>query len=332
MPYTVWGTFDVFRQNTVDLDSEETKKARASRDYLFGQLKNLARDDSEFPMTTSYYHSFGSFARRTKIRPLNDVDVMIMFNGRDTIAAQSSGDPYTYYLKIGNPSSPLALFPDDYGYVNSTKILYKIKRSLTSVSNYKKADLKKNMQAVILNLVSYPWSFDIVPAVPIGASSTVEYYLIPNGNGDWIRTDPRTDADNITRLNKQHGGEFLPTVRLLKYWNRRTHKPRLGSYYFETLTLKVFDYAPRITDFPTAMKYFFDHCPTHLWSSCPDPKGLGDNLDSGVSRDTKEKVSQAMTKAADYGGYALKYEKQSNDEEAIYWWRQVFGPNLPDYG
>jgi hypothetical protein len=133
-------------------------------------------------------------------------------------------------------------------------------------------------------------------------------------------------------VNKHHNGQFLPTVRLLKYWNRRTHKPRLSSYYFETLAIKVFDYASPITGFPEAVKYFFDTCPAHLLSSCPDPKNLGPDLDTDVSWEVKTKVSEAIATAAKYAGYALMYESKSDYKNAIYWWQRVFGSEFPNYG
>jgi hypothetical protein len=333
MSYTVGGAFNTFREVTVDLDSKETGTARTSRDYLFEQLKQLARNDPEFPMSSSSYLNFGSFARRTKIRPLDDIDMMIMFNGRDTIAKNSPDTPYTYWLWIAAPDAPLALFPDDFGYVNSTKLLNKIKRSLAQVPNYGKAEIKKNMQAVVLNLTSYPWVFDVVPAVPVDdGSGGTAYYLIPNGLGDWIRTDPRIDSDNVTRLNKRHNGNFLPTVRLLKYWNGRSHKPKIASYYFETLALKVYEQATTITNFPQAVECFFRNCPAYLHLSCQDPKGLGPDLDADVSWETKNKVSEAMVEAAKHAGYALMYERQSNEKDAIYWWQRVFGSEFPGYG
>lgn len=332
MAYTEWGAFNTFREKTVDLLKTDVDRARTSRNYLFDQLKGLSTNNYDFPMITSYYQTFGSFARNTKILPLDDVDIMVVFNGLKTEANQSTGDPYTYWLKIKDSTAPLAYFLDDYGYVNSTKLLNKMKSLLASVSNYSKAELKRNMQAVVLNLISYPWSFDIVPAVPIGDSNSTYYYLIPNGRGDWIRTDPRIDRDFAQKVNQKHYGKLLPSIRLLKYWNRRTHKPRLPSYYFETLTLKVFEFAPVISDFPNAMDYFFNNCPNFLVSSCPDPKNLGPNLDDGISWDVKNKIIETMKAAAEYSGYAQMYKRMSDDEKAIYWWGRIFGPEFPSYG
>ena len=333
MVYTVWGAFDRFRKDTVDLPPDITKKARTSRDYLFNQINTLANNNADFPKLKGGYRSFGSFARKTKIQPLDDVDVLILLDGGNTEEQSSYIEPYTYYLKAKDALAPLYLFTDDDNYVNSTKILNKIKSHLSSISNYQKAEIKKTMQAITLNLKSYDWVFDIVPAVPVyNYSGSIAYYLIPDGKGKWIRTDPRVDSDNVTKINSKHNGKFLPTLRLLKYWNRRTHKPRLQSYYFETLAIKVFQYASSINDFPTAIKYFFDNCPIYINQICADPKGLGGALDLYVSQDTKDKVIAAMSDASTSAGYALMYEADSNGDKAIYWWGRVFGSEFPSYG
>ncbi len=333
MAYTVWGSFDWFRKNFVDLDPEVTKTARKSRDYLFEQIEQIETNDASFPRLYGNYLSFGSFARRSKICPLNDIDVMIPLSGRGTQDNASQSSIYTRWLKITSNDSPLYPFRDDYGYVNSTKILNRFKSGLSNVPNYRKADIHKTMQAVTLTLSSYPWTFDIVPSVPIGdGTGKTLYFLIPDGTGDWIQTDPRIDSNNITRVNQQHDGEFLPTLRLIKYWNQRTYKPVLQSYYFETLAIKVFDYATKIEDYQKAIKYFFDYCPSYILSTCPDPKNLGPALDASLEWETKQKVVKAMNEASEKAGYALMYEGQSNDEDAIYWWGRIFGPEFPTYG
>ena len=332
MPYTVWGAFDQFRKQTVDLDAQEVKRARSSRDYLFEQIKKLANDDIYFPRLSGGFISFGSFARRTKIRPLDDIDILVLLNGTGTRDNQSQSDMYGSWLKITKTDAPLAMFPDEHGYVNSTKVLNKIRNSLSKIPSYWKAELHKNQQAVTLDLLSYPWVFDIVPAVPIGDQYRITHYLIPNGSGDWIRTDPRIDGDNVTKVNTQHNGSFLPVMRLLKYWNNRTHKPVLQSYYFESLVIRVFMSAMTIQNYQQAIKYFFDTCPTYLWASCPDPKGLGPKLDANVPYETKKKVADALNEGSQFAGYAIMYEKQANEKDAIYWWGRVFGSGFPSYG
>lgn len=331
MPYTVWSAFDSFRHNQVDLDPDVSAKARTSRDYLFEQIKKLASQDAYFPNVSSYI-PFGSFARKTRIRPLKDIDLMPLMNGRGT-SCYSSSTPYIYLLKIDDRNAPLANFDNGNGYVNSTKVLNKLKNLLYLVPNYRRAELKRNMQAVVLDLISYTWVFDIVPSVEFfDWQGNTAFYLIPDGKGDWIKTNPKIDQKNITRVNQWQNNKFISTVRLLKYWNGRTHKPVLKSYYFETIAIKNFDYSKQISDYQNAVKFFFNNSSPHIWSSCPDPKDLGPNLDLEVSYETKQKVVNAIAEARQFADYALMYESQSNHKDAIYWWRRVFGSEFPEYG
>lgn len=338
MPYTVSGAFDRFRAEVVDLGPEVTRVGRTSRDYLVEQLKTVAAADRAFPTLAGGYLSFGSFARRTKIRPLDDIDLLLLLNGRGTTEVAVSG-PNTCRLQVTGSSAPLAAYSDAPGffsstkYVNSTRVLNAIKTGLTAVPNYRKAGIKRTGVAVTLNLSSREWVFDIVPALPVtDGQGRTTHYLMPDGTGQWMRTDPRTDSTNTTTVNTRHSGIFLPTLRLLKYWNRRTTKPRLASYYFETVVLQTFASVPTNSDYPAAVKDFFDKGQTWLWETCPDPKGLGPALDASVDNVTKRKVAEAMKEAATWAGYALLYAQQSKPAEAISWWGRVFGSQFPTYG
>jgi hypothetical protein len=331
MPYTVWGAFDKFRKDNVDLDPSDTVKARSSRDYLVGQLKDLNSHDSDCPKITGHV-PFGSFARKTKIRPLDDIDLLALIAGSG-VAVESTWDQYVFKLKIIDRYAFLARFDDGSGYVSSTRLLNQIKKSLSKVKNYSKAEIKRTGEAIVLNLTSYTWVFDIVPSVPVvNYYNSTDYYLIPNGSGNWKRTDPRKDTEFVTRVNKQHNFNLLPTMRLLKYWNARPHKPRLSSYYFETVALKVFDNSTVIDSFPKAIRYFFNIGTVYIDGSCPDPKGLGQALDKDVDAETKRKVKAAMNEAYSAAGDALTYEAQDKQEVAINAWKKVFGPAFPSYG
>jgi hypothetical protein len=335
MVYTVESAFNSFRENIVDLTPSDTSKARSSRNYLFEQIRYLAQNNADFPRLAGNYISFGSFARKTKIRPLDDIDVLILLNGKGSTVSHYQGDIYN--LQIDNNSAPLFPFCDSssllFKYVNSTKVLNKLRDRLSSIHNYRKAEIKKTMQAVTLNLSSYDWVFDIVPAVNIvdGYGNTL-YYIIPDGRGKWIRTNPNIDSKNVTAINQQHGGNFLPLMRLLKYWNARIYKPRLPSYYFEYLAIKVFNGAPKIVNFSRSIKYFFDNCPLYIQSPCYDPKNLGANLDFSIDYSTKQKVIEAMSQASHIAEQSIWHQTKSSQSAAINSWRSIFGIEFPTYG
>lgn len=335
MASSVWAAFDQFRRGMVDLDPNQTARARVSRDYLYNQIEAVTRKDSSFPALSGGFMPYGSFARKTKIQPLDDIDFLMFLNGSMTRVEPTQYVPHLYWLRVTDSRSPLAKFLDDHGYANSTKVLNRIASHLSSIPQYRKAEVKKSLQAVTLNLTSYDWSFDIVPAVPIlktWPTTEIDYYLIPNGHGHWIRTDPRRDQAQVTEVNKRHGGNFLGANRLLKRWNMRPTKPRLSSYYFETLCVRTFQYAPVISSYPSAVEYFFGSCPTYLLSSCPDPKGLGPDLDANIDWTIKQKVGDAMKEAWRDAWAANRYESEGKQKEAINSWRLVFGQEFPIYG
>jgi hypothetical protein len=342
MPWTVESAFEQFRRDVVDLDPKNTQKARTSRDNLFCQIKRLATNNPDCPKLESdnTFINSGSFARKTKIKPLDDIDFLVVFNGRKTIAESYTSHTYklkfikpTVYFASTLPSMTLEQFTDSDDYVNSTRLLNRIKHYLSSVKDYEKAEiLRKNLQAVTLKLSSYSWTYDIVPAIPNNFGST-PFFWIPDGKGNWIATNPRIDSFNTTTVNTAHDRKFLPVIRLLKYWNVTTNRPSLeSSYYFETLAIKVFERLPKITDLPNALKLFFDKCPDYLRQPCPDPKGLGPNLDAKLDWSQKEKVIKAMANASMYAGYALRYESSSQHKEAIEQWQHIFGAKFPNYG
>lgn len=327
MPFTVTAAFEKFRKESVDLEPADSDKARSSRDYLFAQLKDLNSRDSNCPRILSHT-PFGSFARKTKTRPLDDIDLLTMVSGAGLIV-ESTLDKYVFKLRISDKNAALARFNDGLGYVSSTKLLNQVKKSLSSIKNYSKSEIKRNQEAVVLNLTSYPWVFDIVPSISVENS---EFFLIPDGTGRWKRTNPRRDTDYLTSVNKKHNGLILPTIRILKYWNRRTHKPSLSSYYFETLVLKVFDNSSVCETIPKAVRTFFSLCPNYLSFSCPDPKGFGPDLDKDVDYETKRKIKVAMAEADSVAYQALINESASRQAAAINLWKRVFGPEFPSFG
>lgn len=80
MAKTVSSAFDEFLKDKVDLESNQTITARASRDNLINNINGFSGNDDFFTIYQERNLKFGSFARRTKIRPLDDIDLMICFS------------------------------------------------------------------------------------------------------------------------------------------------------------------------------------------------------------------------------------------------------------
>lgn len=103
---------------------------------------------------------------------------------------------------------------------------------------YSRSEIRRNGEAIILNLKSKEWSFDIVPCFhTVEESDGRSYYLIPNGNGNWKKTAPDKDKGHVTSTNQSKDGRVLELIRLCKKWNKVKNAKTLPSYMLETMII-----------------------------------------------------------------------------------------------
>ena len=96
MASTVNMAFEEFMTKYVRLDPTQTTTARSSRDNLLTNLNEFSRDDDFFVLADGCHLKFGSFARRTKIRPLDDIDLLICISAEGLRTYTESGS--TFYI------------------------------------------------------------------------------------------------------------------------------------------------------------------------------------------------------------------------------------------
>jgi hypothetical protein len=331
MALTVNVAFNKLLSETVNLDPMQTKKARASRDWLFGQIASF-QNDSTFPKSYSEHDlHYGSFARRTKIRPLDDIDFMICLHAQ--------GAYYTEYsdrIEITvQPETNLKAFCNDYtNTLNSIRVINKFIRKCAGVPQYSKSDLKRNGAAAVLSLQSYDWSFDIVPCFITGEDIfRRSYYFIPDGNGNWKKTDPRIDRERAKEINRKHNGNVLNVIRIIKYWNKRPTMPSIGSYLLETIILNYYE-----TSVSTASEFvdleipkILDYIGTQIYSQINDPKNIQGNIND-LSLDDKIKIATRAKADKTKADEARGLESIGDHKGSIQKWGEIFGSEFPTYG
>lgn len=79
---TVNSAFRAFLDNEVNLDSDQSKVARNSRDYLLANIAEFGEEEDFFDLYDGFNLNFGSFARKTKKKPLDDIDLMVGISGK----------------------------------------------------------------------------------------------------------------------------------------------------------------------------------------------------------------------------------------------------------
>jgi hypothetical protein len=324
---TIKQWFDKLSQNYVDLDSNQVARARASRDWLIDRIHEFCDNGKSFPLLCNKYDiNFGSFARKTKIRPLDDIDIIIGLNGE---GARYEDKSLTTHIIVDDNYSWLRRYCfDGSNKVSSRKVINAFISRLSAVPQYEKAEASRKREAAVLNLSSYPWAFDIVPGfVTVEISQGENWYLIPDGLGGWKKTDPRIDRDLVTRVNQANHGCVLKMVRLFKYWNH-INKKQIPSYLLEAIIVQYFRYS---TEISTCLWKEFAHA-LHYLSRCilhevNDPKNIQGNINK-LSTENRENIAKSCIEHGKLTCVALKYESEGNIGASIKFWEIIFGVKI----
>ncbi|HBO2567165.1 SMODS domain-containing nucleotidyltransferase [Pseudomonas aeruginosa] len=321
----------------MNLDPNDVSLARQDRDNLRARVQGLQNSVDRFPVLyTEADIDFGSFARRTKRRPLDDVDMFFCLSAEGSATYQDTGNE-GIVITVSSSSSNLYWYTgDDNKSLSSIKILNKFKRSLEGIYQYRSSELNRRQEAVTLKLTTRDWSFDLVPCFLTSEVDGRNFYLIPDGNGNWKKTDPRVDKDRTTNINQANGGNVLEVIRLIKYWNGRKTMPSMGSYLLENIVLNYYEgrilSASKWVDieFPKVLEYLM----SVIFNVIPDPKGYVADLND-LSGDDRMKIY--VRAYLDHGkaveARALEANSQSGThKECMAKWREIFGEEFPEYG
>ena len=162
---------------------------------------------------------------------------------------------------------------------------------------------------------------------------TGDFYLIPDGNGNWKKTDPRIDNARTSEINQSQNGHLLELIRLVKYWNNRRITYTISSYMLECMILN------RYENMSTSDKWWIDvefrntlqYLSMAIYNSVNDPKGIQGDLNS-FSYSEKSKISEALSNAHSKAVEAFNLEAIVKDQKAaVKKWKEVLGLGFPDY-
>lgn len=327
MASTVNIAFSEFLEDEVNLVVSQVDTARKSRDNLIDNINSFSGDSDFFSIYDSHSLFFGSFARHTKLKPLDDIDLMICISAEGRTYSSIGNGAYCIFSKSNDISNGLNTF--NTGCLNSTKVINRFISKLSDLNDYSKAEMHKNQEAATLKLKSYSWNFDIVPCF----YTIDDFYLIPDGSGSWKKTDPRIDNNRVSEINQKHDGHVLELIRLVKYWNKNNNTITVGSYLLECMILNRYESVAKAEkwwidiEFKNTMSYLS----SAIYNFVEDPKGIQGDLNT-FSYEERQKIASAMNAAYEKAMDAVYYEVTLKDQEkAIKKWGEVFGSKFPTY-
>jgi len=330
MARTIQSALKQMIEENVNMPSDRVTKARASRDWLLERIENFEKNTQHLYFCKKFNLHFGSFSRRTKVRPIDDIDIMIGLNGH-LLYWKDIYDYKNCSIHLNPDVQTSGLWKDclnEDKSLNSTKLLNKFKYALINISHYESANIHRRQQAITLKLSSYEWNFDLVPCF----QTTSGVYLIPNGNGGWMKTNPEKDQELVTSINQKHNGKFLELVRLVKYWNSKAfdRKANIESSYLLEVMLANY-YSSRKDVYDIEFEFEFEQSLNYLRDNIDctvdDPKNIEGNLNH-LSDDEKTNLILRI----DNDLKNIKDAKKVSIGQAFEYWKKVLGDKFPNYG
>jgi len=155
--------------------------------------------------------------------------------------------------------------------------------------------------------------------------------LIPDATlKRWIATDPKKHIDLWSQANKDHDGDLVPMIKMLKGWNR--YRDVMRSFHLETLALDVFT-GITISDFSSGARYFFDKAREKIKYKLADPSGYSDDVAAYISTQAQiDEVVGALERAYTRAKDAEALAAAGKTADAVEKWKLIFGNYFPAYG
>lgn len=127
----------------------------------------------------------------------------------------------------------MVVFSNPYGYKPQT-FLNKLKNFAEHY--YSTSEIYQSSPTIVLELQHI--KFELTPAY-----KSYSTYYIPNGQSDWMSTDPDGFNDTLIECNKNNGNKIKPIVRLLKHWNIKKNYRDIASFELEKTIANELMYA-----------------------------------------------------------------------------------------
>ena len=336
------GAFQTFLSNEISIPKWTRSLASESQIHLREFLVDESKKDITFPrILQSEDCDFigGSFARHTKVKPLDDIDIYFPLDGYNLQVVKDGiiqpikviSDNVLDNNPILNPEWMVGNYVSSYNIING--FFERLKR------HYPDSVIKLDGQAVSVQFKKGSTDpsgddgigFDIVPCfhlVPHDGSQ--DYYFIPDGKNGWISSNPRLDTKISEYLN-DFSDTYRKVVRLIKYWNDQQYESRMKSYYIELAVAEIYIRYSRegkkINSISEGFELGFKHLSTCLYyGQLGPPLKIAPLVSASDNQIIDYLKTQEVLKLIKN---ARCWEQMGREQNAIDEWRKVFGPSFP---
>ena len=297
MLMTVPEAFAKFKSNLEPSARERDDASRRQRTIRSQVEAGLGVDDSFLT---------GSYARHTAVRPLKDVDIMVVLD--DTERSYLDRHPKAVLDKVCE-----ILEPHYPGRVRAQARSVTVEFGVQMVD-----DISDQVVAV-----------DVVPAFSEGAN----YRIADTRAGIWMLTNPKIHQELATECNAQLGGHWVPLVKMAKKANshagsaRSGDKPVTPNFLLEVMAHSLI-VAPWTGPYSMELRAFFASAADLIDRIWPDPAGLGPHVTDRLheSRSDLRAAKDWLASIVATCDLALRQDRNGQVGAALGTWQQMFGP------
>lgn len=276
---TIPHAFQTFLES-LELTPKQRKEANEQHVRLRTQLQQRMKLEDNFLS--------GSYARKTAIRPLNDIDVVVVLVPRPGF----------------DPTIPIPT------------ILGEIKRVLDEVHHGKSA-LSQN-RSVNIAFSGTGIAYDVVPAF----TSRPGVYLVPDREtGRWVKTNPKLHAQLATQANERAGGRLNPLIKAIKHANVH-HRKLARSFHLEVLSWKILERDPG--PYLDGLVTLLEGLARKIQDPCVDPANLGPDIRPEPAK--CQAAQQWLVRMAQLAAEAKELDAAKQTAAAHTKLREIFGP------
>lgn len=241
----------------------------------------------------------GSYARYTKINPLNDIDVILVRNKeRVELSKDGSG-------------------------VQPSQAIDQVAQSVVKAYPLG-ATVRKQSRSVNVQIQGLEFGFDLIPAWLRKSNG----YWIPDVDTDsWLPTDPRAHDELMTQVNEHCEGKLKPVLKMVKHWSRNNYD-LLRSFHLELICADVFS-KKELPNYPVGVATVLVHLTSYVGRQMTDPVYGVSRVDKPLSADEQSKLHLRIDSDANSAIDALKLEGAGHHSEAIERWKHIFLSSFP---
>lgn len=197
-------------ETNINISQAARSQGSTSHNYIRDVLKGKNDTNSSFPRLLDGDFLSGSYARGTKLKPLDDIDVMVVIDGAGLRVLNNGLVQDVEVRGSGQNENPILQHMGPDSLLSSKTVMSLFQQALNET--HPNSKIRNDEQAVNVWLESYGLGIDVVPCFHlIPRNDMRDHYFIPAG-GSARRSRPRAR----TRADGSRAGTAPPDVSTLR--------------------------------------------------------------------------------------------------------------------